>query len=94
MRFDWEKTENCFAGSQTWEYRLPISARVLESRLSGWDVRENHRYRRALMTADRDGVNIKAALDAAVIRVSFPEERWEAEKAAFERWLSSEAEDE
>lgn len=46
------------------------------------------------MMADRDGVNIKGALDAAVIRVSFPEMRWEAEKVAFERWLSSEAENE
>ena len=91
MRFECKKTEDCFAASLTWEYRLPISSRELEGRLTGWTVAENHRYRRALMTADKGAVNIKGILDSPVIKVSYPENGWEAEKAAFESWLTSEA---
>lgn len=43
-----------------------------------------------MMTADRNGVNVKGILAGNVIRVSFPEVTWEAEKAHFENWLSGE----
>ena len=79
MRFECKKTENCFAASETWEYRL-----------GGWQIKENRNYRRPMMTADRGGVNIKGVLAGNVIRVSFPEDNWEAEKIRFEDWLSGE----
>jgi pyruvate-formate lyase-activating enzyme len=90
MRFECQKTENCFAASETWEYRLPETAEAFSARLDGWDVKENRRYRRPMMTADRGGVNIKGVLAGNVVRVSFPEDGWEAEKARFENWLSGE----
>ena len=90
MRFECQKTENCFAASETWEYRLPETAEAFSVRLDGWDVKENRRYRRPMMTADRGGVNIKGVLAGNVVRVSFPEDGWEAEKARFENWLTGE----
>ena len=94
MRYEVKKTENCFVDSQTYEYKLPLDGQSFAALLSGWEVRENHKYRRPLFTADKDGVNIKGVLKAGVIKVSFPENGWEAEKADFESWLSSQPEPE
>lgn len=90
MRFECKKTDNCFAASETWEYRLPETAETFAARLGGWQVKENRNYRRPMMTADRNGVNVKGILAGNVIRVSFPEVTWEAEKAHFENWLYGE----
>ena len=89
MLFDVKKAENCFAGSQSYEYRLQIEGRSFSALLGGWEVQEHHKYRRPLFTADRDGVNVKGILKAYVIKASFPEDRWESEKADFENWLTS-----
>ena len=89
MNFSVKKTENCFADAQTYEYRLPINGRSFASFLEGWEVKEIHKYRRPLFIADKDGINVKGILEAYVIRASYPENRWEAEKASFENWLSS-----
>ncbi|MGI6151769.1 MAG: hypothetical protein ACOYIR_07450 [Christensenellales bacterium] len=87
MKFECVKTENCFAGSQTYEYRLPITGEEFSRLLSGWEVRVNARLRRPVFLADRNGVNVKGLLAHNVIKASFPEDRWEEEKAAFEEWL-------
>ena len=87
MRFEVKKVENCFADSRSFEYRLPIEGREFTSLLAGWEIKENHKFRRPLFTADRDGVNIKGILKASVIKVSFPEDCWEGKKADFEQWL-------
>ena len=89
MRFEVMKTENCFADSQTYEYRLPIDGQSFAALLTDWDVKENHAFRRPLFTADKNGVNIKGILRADIVKASFPEARWEAEKEAFEAWLGS-----
>ena len=93
MRFEVKKTENCFSGAQTYEYRLPVRGQdfiaLLCAPAAVWDVKQNHKFRRPLFTADRNGINIKGILEANVIRVSFPECRHEEEKKAFEIWLSS-----
>ena len=89
MRFEVKKTENCFSDSLTYEYRLPLSGQSFAALLDGWKVKENHTFRRPLFVADRNGVNIKGILKANVVKASFPEVRWEAEKERFERWLQS-----
>ena len=89
MRFEVKKAENCFADSQSYEYRLPLDGQSIAAMLDGWEVKENHKYRRPMFTADRDGVNIKGILKANIIKVSFPGNRWETEKTGFERWLAS-----
>jgi len=88
MEYEAKKAENCFADSQSYEYRLPIDGQSFSTLLDGWDVKLHHKYRRPMFTADRDGVNIKGILKAKVIKVSFPESRWEIEKAKFEHWLA------
>ncbi|WMJ84014.1 hypothetical protein ACS3UN_13105 [Oscillospiraceae bacterium LTW-04] len=87
MIFDSSKTEDCFSDSQTYEYRLPVTAQTFVTLLAGWNVTENHRYRRPMFSADKNGVNIKGVLSGNVIKVSFPYCEWEAEKADFEGWL-------
>ena len=89
MRYDVAKVENCFADSQTYEYRLPLDGQGFCALLSGWEVKENHKFRRPLFSADRDGVNIKGILKANTIKVSFPDSKWEGEKSDFEAWISS-----
>jgi len=87
MKFECKKTENCFADAQTYEYRLPISGEAFSRFLSGWEVRVNAKLRRPVFLADKNGVHVKGLLAHNVIRASFPQSRWEAEKAAFETWL-------
>ena len=89
MLFECAKAENCFAESRTYEYRLPVTAGGFMALLDGWDVKENRKYRRPIFTASRNGVNIRCVLTGRVIRVSFPDSRWENEKAQFEYWLES-----
>jgi hypothetical protein len=88
MEFEVKKVENCFNDSRTFEYLLPLDGHGFSALLAGWEVRENHKFRRPLFTADKDGVSIKGILKANVVKVSFPEDRWESEKAEFERWLT------
>jgi len=89
MRFEVKKVDNCFVDSRSYEYRLPIDGQSFSALLDEWEVKENHKYRRPLFSADRAGVNVKGILKANVVKASFPECRWETEKASFERWLES-----
>ena len=89
MLFEVKKTDNCFSNSFTFEYRLPVCGQDFSAQLCGWEVKENHKYRRPLFSADKGGVNVKGILKANVIKASFPQDRWENEKADFERWLGS-----
>ena len=91
MWFEVKKAENCFSDSRSYEYRLPIDGTGFSALLGGWEVREHHKYRRPMFTADKDGVNIKGILKASIVKVSFPEARWEEEKVGFEQWLESTA---
>lgn len=88
MNYECAKTENCFADSRTWEYRLDTDGGTFMKLLSGWSLRCNRKLRRPVFIADRNGVNIKGVLSGNSIRVSFPSKNWEAEKNSFESWLS------
>ncbi len=87
MEYLCKKIENCFAGSQTYEYKLTVPGQALCARLSGWELRVNDGLRRPAFSADRDGVNVKGVLSGETVRVSYPQERWEREKKDFESWL-------
>jgi hypothetical protein len=89
MKFEYKKTENCFADSQTFEYKLPVDAQTIAGFLDGWEIKENHKYRRPMFTADKNGVNIKGVLSSNYIKVSFPENNWDFEKQKFEDWLGT-----
>ena len=78
MKFECKKTENCFADSQTYEYRLPTDGESFASRLSGWEMRRNMKLRRPVFVADRAGDTV------AVGDILFS---YETDKAAFEAWL-------
>lgn len=87
MKFDCVKTENCFADSRTYEYTLPVTGEELFPRLAGWEARKNLKLRRPVLAAERNGVRLKGVLEYRTLRVSFPTEGWETEKAEFEKWL-------
>jgi len=87
MKFEVTKTDNCFSGHQTYEYKLPIHGSEFIAFLGGWEVKEFHKYRRPLFTADKGDVNIKGILRSERIKVSFPEDSWSAKKQDFEDWL-------
>lgn len=88
MDFECKKTENCFADSQTYEYRLPVTAETFLHMLdASWQTRCNFRLRRPVFLAERDGVRIKGILAGTVIRVSFPDAAWEIHKKKFEEGI-------
>ena len=87
MKFRCKKTENCFAGAQTYEYELPITGQELTALLGGWDITENHRFRRPVFSARREGLEIKGILAARVVKVNYSRENWEEEKRGLEQWM-------
>ena len=46
MTYRCRKVENCFAEARTYEYELPVTGQELLAFLKGWEIRENHRFRR------------------------------------------------
>lgn len=87
MKFRCKKTENCFAGAQTYEYELPITGQELTALLGGWEITENHRFRRPVFSARREGLEIKGILAARVVKVNYTRENWEEEKRGLEQWM-------
>lgn len=87
MKFVWKKVENCFAQARTYEYELPITGRELIPFLEGWEVRENHKFRRPVFSAKQGTLEIKGILEAHVVKVNYPAASWEQEKERLERWL-------
>ena len=53
MKFQCKKVENCFAQARTYEYQLPVTGEELARRLPGFQVTENHRFRRPVFSAMR-----------------------------------------
>ena len=90
MNFEVKKTENCFADSQTYEYRLPMTSQEFLSLLDGsWQTRCNLKLRRPVFLAEREGIRIKGILAADLIRVSFPDQDWQNLKHQFEQELTN-----
>ena len=90
MNFEVKKTENCFADSQTYEYRLPMTGQEFLSLLdAAWQPRCNLKLRRPVFLAERGGIRIKGILAADVIRVSFPVQDWKNQKHQFEQELDN-----
>lgn len=87
MEFRSKKVENCFAQARTFEYELPITGQELVWMLEGFTVTENHKFRRPVFSAKRDGVEIKGILSASIIKVNYTEKGWEKEKVLMEQWL-------
>lgn len=87
MKFEVKKVDNCFSDAQSYEYKVPVTGQQIIRHMSGWNIKENHKYRRAMFIGNRDGSHTKGVLKANVFRVSFRDDRWEWEKAEFEVWL-------
>ena len=90
MKFDCKKTENCFADSQTYEYRLPVTAEEFLKFLDEtWQTRCNQKLRRPVFIAEKSGTRIKGILAGNIIRVSFLNNSWEILKNNFEEWMTN-----
>lgn len=89
MNYRWKKTENCFAQARTYEYELPVTGAELLAYLDGWEIRENHTFRRPVFSARKDGLEIKGILAANVVKINYTAEGWEKEKEGVEEWLGS-----
>ena len=88
MNFACKKVENCFAEARTYEYELPVTGEELCSLLSGWEIKENYKFRRPVFSAKKGKLEIKGILKARVIKVNYTAENWEAEKEEIETWLA------
>lgn len=87
MRFVCKKAENCFAEAQTYEYELPVTGEELCRLLEGWEIKENHRFRRPIFSAHRDQLEVKGILASHVVKINYTKENWKTEKEQMERWL-------
>ncbi len=87
MIFQCKKTENCFSGARTYEYELPVTGGELLSFLEGWELRENHKFRRPVFLAKRGGLEIKGILASHIVKINYTEEGWEKEKEELEAWF-------
>ncbi|MCI8586030.1 MAG: hypothetical protein HFI92_09075 [Lachnospiraceae bacterium] len=87
MTWRCKKVENCFAGASTYEYELPVTGQELLAFLEGWEIRENHKFRRPVFSAKRGPLEIKGILAAHVVKVNYPADTWKEEKERLERWL-------
>lgn len=89
MNFKCQKTENCFADSQTYEYGLTITAEAFMQLLDdSWQIRCNYKLRRPVFLAENDQIRIKGILAGSRIRVSFPNTDPEGSKSDFEQFLT------
>ena len=87
MKYAWKKVENCFASARTYEYELPVTGQELCIFLEGWDVKENHKFRRPIFSAKNGKLEIKGILAAHVVKINYTAENWEKEKEEMEIWL-------
>ncbi len=88
MEFTVQKTENCFADAQTYEYKLPLTGDALLRLLDAdWSIRINDKLRRPVFIAERQDLRLKGVLAETLVRASFPSAHALEEKAAFEAWL-------
>ncbi len=88
MEFRCRKVQNCFAGARTFEYELPITGSELSKLLEGFDIHENHKFRRPVFSAKKGALEVKGILAAHVVKINYTEENWEDEKQEMERWLA------
>lgn len=87
MKFACKKTENCFLEARTYEYELPVTGKELCGLLLGWEIKENHRFRRPVFSAKKGMLEIKGILASHVVKVNYTAENWEKEKEQLEQWL-------
>lgn len=87
MEFRNKKVENCFAQARTYEYEIPVTGRELLLLLEGFQVRENHRFRRPVFSAKKGALELKGLLGANRIKINYTAEGWEEEKKQMEDWL-------
>ena len=86
----WEKVENCFSGSQTYQYILDSSTddAFLDalSTLGALEVKRNFRRPFFFLRID-DNSEVRGTLGDNRIKASFPNESWESSKLSFEKGL-------
>ncbi len=87
MNYVCKKVENCFAAARTYEYELPVTGKELLVFLEGWEVRENHRFRRPVFLARQGILEVKGILASHVVKINYPADDWEREKEKMEVWL-------
>lgn len=91
--WDCEKVENCFVKTQTYAYLFaePVTEEFLERIKGDGELRVMKNFRRPCYFLDRkygaDLIRIKGILNHCQMKVSFPDDGWEASKTAFENGL-------
>lgn len=87
---EWKKVENCFSGTNVYEYRLPVKANeeFINQFCTAGSVKYFRKFPRPFFKADLDdGITLKGVLADSVIKVSFPEQDPAGCKQKFERLL-------
>lgn len=89
-KWNCRKVENCFADTQTYAYFLsfPITEDILEREGEKGKLRIKKNFRRPCYFFDlENGIRMKGLLNDTQMKVSFPNEGWEAAKTEFEQHI-------
>ncbi|MDF2571296.1 MAG: hypothetical protein K0R55_2900 [Sporomusa sp.] len=87
---EWKKVENCFSGTNVYEYRLPIKVDdgFINCFSTYGSVKYFRNFPRPFFKADfADGIVVKGVLTDSVIKVSFPDQDPQGCKQKFDRLL-------
>ena len=88
-KFKVKKVENCFKDNQTYEYKLnlEINEKFLKKLQNLGEVEIKNFRRPIFMIYCENGNKIKGVINSKIIRVSFPDDKWQYNKEKFEIFL-------
>jgi hypothetical protein len=89
VEFQCEKAKNCFENAQTYEYKFQYASKdIIDLYETFGEVIVNSTFRHPVFKVEmRSGTVLKGVLADDIVRVSFPDERLNEEKSAFEKAL-------
>lgn len=89
-KFVVKKIDNCFKNSQTYEYMInrEINDEFLEILQVLGEVEIKNFRRPIFMINCKNENKIKGVIKSKIIRVSFPDNKWQYEKEEFEKYLN------
>ena len=89
--FEVKKVENCFKNSQTYEYKIDVNLdkEFIDDKLSVLGEVVVKAYRRPIfMITCQDNTKIKGIINSKTMKVSFADDKVEASKEDFEKFLN------
>ena len=88
-KFKVNKVDNCFKDNQTYEYKLDleIDENFIEKLQSLGEIERKNFRRPIFMIHCKNDNKIKGIINSKIIKVSYPDNKWQYNKNEFELFL-------